>query len=73
MLLCLKFCLLWQRYDLFLHLFNGCSLAIIAFRLYSSIMCNDEVVKIMVVLWRGVICFFCGDRSVVTWLIFLQV
>jgi len=47
-------------------------LAIIAFRLYSSIMCNDEVVKIMVVLWSGIICFFCGARSVVAWLIFLQ-
>lgn len=28
-------------------------MVIIAFRLYSSIMCDDEVVKIVVVLWRG--------------------
>lgn len=45
-------------------------MVIIAFRLYSSIMCDGEVVKIMVVLWRGYHMFFCGARSVVTWLIF---
>lgn len=48
----------------------GVFFAIIAFRYYSSIMYDDEVIEIMVVLWRGIICFFCGARSVVAWLIF---
>ncbi len=71
MLLCLKFCLLWQRCDFFCICSMGVFFAIIAFRFYSSIMCDDEVIKIMVVLWRGYrMFFFCGARSVATWLIF---